>query len=330
MRLLARELTRGGAVDLELVTCRGGELGRRARADGVTVHEVPWSLSYDPRAFVGLVRRIRAFEPTMLHAHDSHALQLAAWARRLTRARGVRLCATRRVDFHVRAGSVWFQADRIVAISGAVRDVLVSDGIAPDRVVVVPSGIDPAEVRSAAARPLGIRERLGAPAAAPLAVNVAALVPHKDQRTLIHAAAIARTACPDLRWVIAGAGELRHSLAALIRRLELEDRVYLLGYVPNADALIQEANVLVMSSREEGLGSVVLHAMALGRPVVATRGGGLPEIVPAEWLVPVGDANLLAQQVVAALSRAPQSMLPPQFTAAEMARGVLALYQSLA
>ena len=330
MRLLARELTRGHVVDIELVTGRGGELGRRARADGVTVHEVPWTISYDPRALWGLLRRIRAFRPAILHAHDSHALQLAAWARRLAAADAIRLCATRRVDFHVRAGGVWFQADRIIAISRAVRNVLVSDGIASDRVAVVPSGIDPDEVRRAAARPLGIRERIGVPADTPLAVNVAALVPHKDQRTLIRAALLARTECPALRWAIAGEGELRTTLAAEIRRLELEDRVYLLGYVPDGDALISEANVLVMSSSEEGLGSVVLHAMALGTPVVATRGGGLPEIVPPEWLVPVGEAQLLAQKVVAALTHAPRSTLPPHGTAAEMARGVLAVYQSLA
>ncbi len=96
------------------------------------------------------------------------------------------------------------------------------------------------------------------------------------------------------------------------------------------DALISEANVLVMSSSEEGLGSVVLHALALGTPVVATRGGGLPEIVPPEWLVPVGEAQLLAQKVVAALTHAPRSTLPPHGTASEMARGALAVDQSLA
>jgi glycosyltransferase involved in cell wall biosynthesis len=106
--------------------------------------------------------------------------------------------------------------------------------------------------------------------------------------------------------------------------------VHLLGYVPEADALIREADVFVMSSKEEGLGSVVLHALALGTPVVATRGGGLPEIVPEEWTVPVGDAAALADRVIGALDHPSRTPLPPQCTAAAMARGVLARYRALA
>src|SRR2546422_10868517 len=96
------------------------------------------------------------------------------------------------------------------------------------------------------------------------------------------AARAARALRPDLHWVTAGAGPDRRALTAEIARLGVADRVHLVGYIAEADSLIGEADVFVMSSKDEGLGSVVLHALALGKPVVATRGGGLPEIVPAE------------------------------------------------
>jgi glycosyltransferase involved in cell wall biosynthesis len=92
---------------------------------------------------------------------------------------------------------------------------------------------------------------------------------------------------------------------------------------------MREADVVVMSSREEGLGTVVLGALALGKPVVATSGGGLAEIVPGEWLVGVGDARALGEKVVEALKLPSLVPLPPQYTAASMARGVLAVYRSL-
>jgi len=171
--------------------------------------------------------------------------------------------------------------------------------------------------------------RLGLPRHPPIAVNVAALEPAKDQTTLVRAAQAARTLRPDLHWVIAGTGEERRRLQVQIGALGLADRVHLVGQIDPADALIGESDVLVMSSREEGLGSVVLHALALGKPVVATRAGGLPEIVPEQWLVPVGDADALAGKVVQAVAHPSPLPLPPQFTVGAMARGVLAVYRSL-
>ncbi|MGH7548714.1 MAG: glycosyltransferase [Gemmatimonadales bacterium] len=334
VRLLARALARESDVEQRLVTKRGSELARRAAATGVAVREAPWGIGLDPRAWWRLRREAAAFRPQIIHAHDAHALRLTTWAggwldANTGTAAPPRLVATRRVVFPVRRRGPLCRADAVVAISEAVQTTLVAAGVPPAEITVVPSGIDPDEVRAAAAAPFGLRARLGLPDRATVAANVAALEPAKDQATLIRAAGRARALRPDLRWVIAGAGPERGRLEALVRALGLADRVHLLGHVEQVDALIRESDVLVVSSREEGLGSVVLHALALGTPVVATRGGGLPEIVPAPWLAPVGDAEALAGKVVQALDHPAPVLLPPQFTASAMARGVLAVYRSL-
>jgi len=354
VRLLCRELARDRSVTQVLVTKRGSELARRALQDRVTVEEVRWSIGLDPAVWMALGGVMVRFRPQIVHAHDSHALWLALQARRwlgllawifiAPAAKEFQdtlalVIGTRRVDFHVRrrrglarffAGdSSWMRADHVVAISAAVKDVLVSDGRSAGEITVVPDGIDPDEVRTTAALPLNVRAHLGLPATTPLAVNVAALVDHKDQHTLIRAAAHVRAARPDLHWVIAGEGALRGSLTAEIASFGLTDRVHLLGYVRTADALIRESNVFVMSSKEEGLGSVILNALALGKPVVATKAGGIPEILPRDALVPVGDFAALAAKVVQALDHPSPLPLPPQFTATAMAQGVLALYRSL-
>jgi glycosyltransferase involved in cell wall biosynthesis len=328
VRLLARELAREPDVQQHLVTRRGSELARRVAAAGLPVDEVPWTLGLDPRAWWRLLLLAREFRADVIHAHDGHALGIALAARRWLDARP-RIVATRRVVFPVRRGSSLFRADYIVAISAAVATVLVAAGVTPAQIGVVPSGIDPDEVRAAAALPFDVRTRLGLPRHTPIAVNVAALEPAKDQATLVRAAQAARTLRPDLHWVIAGTGEERRRLEALIGALDLADRVHLVGQIEQADALIGASDVLVMSSREEGLGSVVLHALALGKPVVATRAGGLPEIVPEQWLVPVGDADALSAKVVQALAHPSPLPLPRQFTVGAMARGVLAVYRSL-
>ena len=356
VRLLARELAREPDVQQLLVTKGGSELARRVDTEGVPVRRVPWRFGLDPAAQRGLGHAVLEFRPHVLHAHDSHALGIALaalagvelwqpwmwlWPPHLLPGyrRGLEdydrplVVATRRVVFPVRRSRVWRRADHIIAISQAVKAALLADGLPQGAVTLVPSGIDPEEVRRAASvfAPLEIRSRMGLAWNAPLAVNVAALEPPKDQVTLVRSAARARELRPDLHWIIAGEGRERRALEAEIRALGVGDRVHLAGHVDHPEALLREAHVCVMSSRQEGLGTVVLEALALGKPVVAAAGGGLPEVVPGEWLVPVGDAEALARKVVQALDHPVPSppTLPPQFTASGMAAGVLAVYRSL-
>ena len=335
MRLLARELAREPDVEQRLVTKRASELARRTAAAGVPVREVPWAMGLDPRASWRIAVEALAWPPDVIHAHNAHAVTLAVWARRFLALAGraplPRLVATRRVVFPVGRRSALRHADSVIAISEAARAALLATGFPPGEVRVVQSGIDPDEIRRAAVPPLAIRESLGLPGGrgTPLVANVAALERPKDQRTLLLAAHTARSSCPDLHWIIAGDGPERGALDVEIRRLGLVDRVHLLGHVARADALLAESDVVVMSSRAEGLGTVVLHALALGKPVVATAAGGLPEVVPSEWIVPVGDAAALARKVMQALDRPSHFPLPAQFTASAMAAGVLAVYRSL-
>jgi glycosyltransferase involved in cell wall biosynthesis len=324
VRLLCRELARDAQIEQILVTKQESELARRAAADGVTVSGTAWEIGLDPRAWWHLRRMISTFRPDIIHVHDSHALTLAA-----TVAMGRTLVATRRVDFHVGRFGAWRRPDRIIAVSEAVKQVLVGDGIAADAITVVPDGIDPEEIRRAADPPLDMRSRLRLSPQALLAVNAAALVDHKDHKTLIRAARAARTLEPQLHWVIAGEGPQRDALAAEITRLDLQGRVHLVGWIDRIEALIAEASIFVMSSKLEGLGSVILNALALGRPVVATAAGGIPEILPPDVLVPPGAAMALAQKVVEVLHDPKPVPFPSRFTAQAMMGQVLDVYRAL-
>jgi glycosyltransferase involved in cell wall biosynthesis len=324
VRLLCREIEKHAGIEQILFTRHDSELARRAGAAGVTVQGTAWDIGLDPRAWWQLRRTIAGFQPDIIHAHDSHGITLAA-----TVAWGRILLAARRVDFHVGRFGAWRRPDRIIAVSEAVKRILIGDGIAADAITVVPDGIDVEEIRKAATPALDIRSQLRILAGAPLAVNAAALVDHKDQRTLVRAARHAHELEPALHWIIAGKGPLRVSLSDEIARLDLRDRVHLVGYVDRVEALIAEASIFVMSSKTEGLGSVILNALALGRPVVATAAGGIPEILPADVLVPPGSADALARKVVEVLRHPAPLPFPPRFTARAMAQGVLDVYRAL-
>jgi glycosyltransferase involved in cell wall biosynthesis len=330
--LLARELARLGVPQI-VVTGREGKLAERLRQDSIPLRSVPWTAGLDPRVLPGLVMELR-MAPSLLHAHDAHAVTLGGVAAALLRRP---LVATRRVDFHLRRRGYWGRAARIIAISKAVARVLAEDGIAPERIQVVHSGIAVDEVRRTP--PLGIRARLGLDADTLIAANVAALVAHKDHATLVRAAGLLRQALPPLHWVVAGEGADRHALERLRAELGLDHRVHLLGHLDEPARLIADATCFVMSSREEGLGTSVLEAMALGIPVASTSAGGLPEMLQdgAGLLVPRGDpAGLaaaverllrdptLARDIVTTAERRVE-----RFTAARMAEAVRSVYRSL-
>jgi glycosyltransferase involved in cell wall biosynthesis len=208
------------------------------------------------------------------------------------------------VDFPLTHAGFWTRADRVIAISRAVADVLVQSGVSRDRIRVIHSGISLEETRNAV--PLGVRALLGLAPGARVAANVAALVPHKDHATLVNAASHLARSHPELHWIIAGDGELRTALETQIRELGLQGRVHLMGHVVSPERLIADADVFVMSSRQEGLGTSVLEAMALGIPVASTNAGGLPEMLGADsgLLVPPSDPGALARAVARILETA--------------------------
>ena len=154
------------------------------------------------------------------------------------------------------------------------------------------------------APPVSIHETFWLPHGAPVVLNVAALVPHKGQRHLIDAFAGVVRAVPDARLVILGQGELLESLEKQVHQLGLEKHVLLPGFRTDVLSLMKTADIFVMSSVMEGLGTSLLDAMACARPIVATDTGGIPEVVVHEetgLLVPPKDPDALSDALVALL-----------------------------
>ncbi|GMV91452.1 MAG: hypothetical protein AMXMBFR82_12300 [Candidatus Hydrogenedentota bacterium] len=261
--------------------------------------EAPFRGEADLWTAFKLSRAVRRLDIDILHAHTSHALTYAVLARKLA-GRG-KVVASRRVDFPPRqnAFSRWKYgaADHIIAISGKIAEVMRTFGVPESRLSVVYSGIDPARLD---VPPLS-RSSLGVPEGVPLLGNVAALVGHKDHQTLIAAMAEVLRAVPEAHLVVAGEGPLRPELERQIAGLNLGHAVHLLGFRNDVPAILKALDVFVMSSKEEGLGTSVLDAMAAGVPVVATAAGGIPEMVrdrSTGLLATARNPRQLADQVI--------------------------------
>ncbi len=285
---------------------------------------------------------VRRHNIDLLHAHTSHTHTLACLAQRLAR-RG-KVVVSRRVDFPPKPGRFnrwkYHAPDRIIAISGCIRDILRAYGLPEAKLRLARSGIDPERFEHAT--PGALSDFLPeAKQEGPLLGNVAALAPHKDQATLIAAMPTVLKVYPEARLLIAGEGKLRPALEAQIAALGLQDRVHLLGFVHDIPRFLKTLDCFVLSSKEEGLGTSVLDAIACRTPVVATAAGGIPEMIrdgETGLLTPVGDAQALAEALLATLAdpdaaarrcEAAHAWMQAEFTVARMVAGNLAVYNEL-
>ena len=326
-----------------LVAHPEGELYRRA-SEGPDLVPLASVNEVDLAAAWQLSRIIRQWKPAVVHAHDPHAVSMAALA--LSFSAPVprpKVIASRRVDFHLQgnAFSQWKyrQVDGFIAASGAIRDILVHDGIPAGRVVVVHDGID---VEKIAHRPAAdLHAEYWLPHGVPVIVNVGALVGHKGQKYLVDAMPLVLRSVPDAHLVILGEGELRPALERQVKHLSLEKRVLLPGFREDVLSLMKSADLFVMSSITEGLGSAVLDAMAMGLAVVGTRAGGIPEaVVPGvtgELVEPAEPAPLAAALVKLlkdpalrrAYGEAGRQRVTRQFDVEHLVSGTLAAYRRL-
>ena len=327
-----------------LVAHGEGELYRRAQEGPDLVALAPKS-EIDLSAAWKLSRIVKQFKPEIVHAHDPHAVSMAGVALSFSAAADCPpLVASRRVDFHLQKHSFsrwkYRQVDLFIAASNAIRDILVSDGIDAAHIVVVHDGIDVGKIQRLPAA--NIHEEFWLPHGAPVAVNVGALVAHKGQKFLLQAMPQVLHEVPDAHLIIFGEGELRPALERQIKELHLEKHVRLAGFRPDVLQLVKSADLFVMSSVTEGLGSTVLDAMAMKLAVVATRAGGIPEAMvdrKTGVLVEPANAPALAHAIVrllkdaalrARLGEAGATHVAEHFGVGRMLQGTLGAYRRAA
>ena len=295
MLYLAQFLQAQKGCDSVVVCPARGALYQRAREAGVSVMALDMRHDLDLVAAWRLGSWLRRQRIDILHMHDPHAHSIGLLA--CLMAPGVRKVVSRRIDRRPRRNLLsrykyTMPSIRYVAVSEAVRNVMLDIGIAADAVQTVHSGIDLSRIdavrETASVFPTGTR----------VIGTVGHLDGYKGHRYLLQAMYHVRQAEPSVRLVIVGEGRLRADLEAEATALGLGDTVCFTGFRHDVLALIRGFEIFVFPSTLEALGTSVLDAMALRKPVVATRTGGIPEAVQdgvTGLLVPPGDAHALAE-----------------------------------
>jgi glycosyltransferase involved in cell wall biosynthesis len=278
-------------------------IDRRAAAAGIDYVEVRERHSFDPSIWPRLTALVRSRGIDVVHAHD-YKVNLLAWL--LARATGVVPMSTA----HGYTGNsrrellLYYPADKkvlarfpvVVAVSSGVRDALVAGGCRPDRVRVLLNGIDPAAFHRDPARRASARAKYGVSEHDVVIGAVGRLEVQKRFDLLIQAVATLREGHSQIRLLVAGDGSLREDLESLVTRQGLGGVCRLVGQVDDVVEFHHALDLLVQSSEYEGTPNVVLEAMAMETPVIATDVGGTAELMRSSIegiIVPSGDVPAL-------------------------------------
>ncbi len=255
---------------------------------------------------------LRSGTVDLVHAHNGRTMLSAAIAVTLAR-KGCAVAtqhflepdhAGRRgpkaVIYHAAHGWVSRRLSCYIAISEAVRDAMLKRHEAPpDRIHVVQNGMPPIDA-TALSTPAEARRFFNVPEDNLLIVCAARLEKEKDIGTLIAAVSEVKTTFPNISCLIAGTGSLEEELTAEIERRSLEQTVRLLGFRNDVLSLIGACDLFVLPSLAEPFGLVLLEAMALRKPVIATNAGGPREIVvdgETGLLTPPANASAMAAAI---------------------------------
>jgi glycosyltransferase involved in cell wall biosynthesis len=326
-----------------LIAHPDGELLRRMREGDDVIPLAPHQ-HVDLEASWNLSRILKRLHPSVVHAHDPHALAVAATALSITAPHPKPpLVASHRTTAHIAHDSfsrwTYSQLDCVVTNCVATRDHIVADGVPRAKATVIYDGVDLGRI--ARLPTTNVHGACFLPTHAPVVGAVSSLVARKGLHHLIDAAALVVREVPDARFVIIGDGELREALEQHIHHTHLERHIFLTGFRADAIECIKGFDLLVVSAVNEGLPTTLLDAMAASKAAVATAVGGIPEVVvdgDTGFLVPPRDHAAMARRLVvllqdaalrARMGAAALARVKERFTVERMVRETADLYARL-
>ncbi|MGI6296043.1 MAG: glycosyltransferase family 4 protein [Armatimonadota bacterium] len=327
--------------DVKIITRPGSKLESWANTESFESFTVDMPSTLSLPSILRMRSIIASLKPDVVHLHASRAHVLGAAAAKLAGARII--IATRRMDDPIKmiwpntsAYGKWTTA--IVAISTAVRDVLVNCGVDVAKIHTIPSGTDIERFKDTATDPQ-FRSSLTGDHSWPVVSTAASLTERKGIRFLLEAAHLLQKSGKPVRVVIAGDGEQRQELQQIADKMAIV--CTFLGQFSDMPKLLANSDIFVMPSLGEGLGVAVLEAMAAGKPIVASAVGGLKESVvdgQTGFLIPPANSQALADALARLLSNsslidqfgsAGQARVAEKYSLENMAKGNESLYHKL-
>lgn len=320
-RELSAQLARKGWRSVLCFLCEPTEEVRRfLDAPNVALEVLPGATVSNWRAIKDLSRILRAHRPEILHLHYTGFLSLYPWLARLHSVGRVFFTdhSSRPAGYAARRAPLWKRTlarlvnrplTKVISVSDyGYRCLTALDLLPRERYELVYNGVDLARVAPDARRAAEFRRRYSIPGERAVVVQVSWIIPEKGIADLLEAARLVLARNERVQFVFVGEGAHREGYARQAEEMGLGDHVTWAGLVedPFGEGVYDAADVVCQLSRwEEVFGWMIAEAMTYAKPVVATRVGGIPELVgdgETGFLVARGDAAAVAERILALLA----------------------------
>ena len=261
-----------------LLLCQpGSRLGYVTEERKIPTIRFKMRSAYDPVAFVKILQLLKRERVDVIHAHSSRDAWLAGAAGKLL---GVPVFRTRHLLTPIGGPYVYARlADLVLTVSEDVRRYLISAGVPGEKIIAVPTGINLKRFDPARPDLVDMRARFNLPRDAFVIGLIAVLRKAKGHRFLLQAVKRLAPEFPQVKLLIAGTGPQEQNIKNLVKELGLGEQVLMLGHQDDIPSLLRALDVFVLPAQEEALGTALVEATAMGVPVIATRIGGIPEVV---------------------------------------------------
>lgn len=276
-----------------VVICKSGSAFERyCLFNSIVFHSLPFINSVDLYTSVKIKQICQMENASVMHLHSSKAHNMAFFAYLF--GNRTPLVVSRKVMFPVKKN--WFTkwkyktsvVKKIICVSDAIRDSLNQQLGLDQKLVTVHDGIDISRF-DIEGNGQEVRQRYGIPHDAFLTINISSLSSEKNVLTFIKAAEIIIRENPSSHFMCVGDGAERTMLEHYVMEQNLQKQIHFSGFIANIPEVLTAADALVLSSSLEGLGTSIIDAFASKVPVVASRVGGIPELVID------GETGILAQ-----------------------------------
>ncbi len=315
-------------------------LGKKALAEGAEVRTCAMRKSYDLSAIRYILKLIRTEKIDVISTHSGRDSLLAGIAGRLS-GKKPRIVRTRHLALPITSRITYsLLPHKVVTVSEYVRQYLIKEGVSPEKVLAVPTGID-LDRFDLEKTVGGLRQELKLGQDIPIVGTIAILRYRKGHHILLDSVPLVAEKIPQAVFVFAGNGPQKENIINKIQSMGISDRIFMLGLRSDIPEILKSIDLFVLPTLQEALGTSFLEAMAMGKPVIGTNVDGVGEVIENGrngYLVEPNNPSALAETIIKALQDKERAktmgiegrkMVRQNYTVEKMYKSMYALYSSL-